>query len=85
MKLSDQLSQNLSVVSKTKRFMESSIISAQADLECAKLYRQASDIMEIKAAIQIRFLQTLENMNTMPSKKVTVIPLHPDYDDIASN
>jgi len=41
--------------------------------------------MEIKAAIQIRFLQTLENMNTMPSKKVTVIPLHPDYDDIASN
>jgi len=39
MKLSDQLSQNLSVVSKTKRFMESSIISAQADLECAKLYR----------------------------------------------
>lgn len=56
MRLSPQLSENLSVVSKTKRQVEASIISAKADLECAKLYREASDVMDIKAAIQIRFL-----------------------------
>jgi len=56
MRLSPQLSENLSVVSKTKRQVEANIISAKADLECARLYREASDIMDIKAAIQIRFL-----------------------------
>jgi hypothetical protein len=31
--------------------------------------------MEMKAAIQIRFLESLEEMNHMPSRKVTIIPL----------
>lgn len=84
MRLSPQLSENLSVVSKTKRQVEASIISAKADLECAKLYREASDVMDIKAAIQIRFLQTLENMNDMPSKKAMIIPLQPNYDDFSN-
>jgi hypothetical protein len=56
MRMSRMLSENLSIVSKTKRKVESDIISAHADLECAKLYREASDILDIKAAVQIRFL-----------------------------
>jgi erythrocyte band 7 integral membrane protein len=80
MRLSNLLSQNLSVVSKTKREVESQIISAHADLECAKLYREASDILDIKAAVQIRFLETLENMNSMPSKKITVMPMRHEYE-----
>lgn len=56
MRMSSLLSNNLSAVSKTKRAVESQIISAKADLECAQLYREASDILEIKAAVQIRFL-----------------------------
>jgi len=59
MKMSALLQENLSVVSKTKRLVESQIISAKADLESAKLYREASDILDIKAAVQIRFLETL--------------------------
>ena len=39
MKMSQQLRDNLSVVSKTKREVEARIISAKADLESAKLYR----------------------------------------------
>ena len=54
--LSLYLSENLSKVSKTKRQVESKIISAQADLESAILYREAADILDIKAAVQIRFL-----------------------------
>lgn len=56
MHLSNFLSENLSKVSKTKRLVESKIISAKADLESAKLYREAADILDIKAAMQIRFL-----------------------------
>lgn len=56
MKLSQYLSENLSKVSTTKRLVESKIISAQADLESAILYREAANILDIKAAVQIRFL-----------------------------
>jgi erythrocyte band 7 integral membrane protein len=59
MVLSNYLSENLSKVSKTKRLVESKIISAKADLESAKLYREAADILDIDAAMQIRFLETL--------------------------
>ena len=81
MRMSTLLSNNLSTVSKTKRAVESQIISAKADLECAQLYREASDILEIKAAVQIRFLETLENMNDMPSKKMTIIPLKQEFNE----
>ena len=59
MRLSTKLTSNLSTVSKTRRDVESQIISAKADLECAQLYREASDFLELKAAVQIRFLETL--------------------------
>jgi erythrocyte band 7 integral membrane protein len=80
MRLSSLLSNNLSTVSKTRRDVESQIISAKADLECAQLYRVASDILDMKAAVQIRFLETLENMNSMPSKKITIIPLRQSFE-----
>ncbi len=71
----------MSKVSKTKRLVESKIISARADLESAKLYREAADILDIKAAMQIRFLETLELMESMKSKKTVIMPLHPNYDE----
>jgi hypothetical protein len=49
-------------------------------LESALLFREAADILDVKAAIQIRFLQTLENMDSMKSKKLTIIPIQPDYE-----
>lgn len=79
--MSNFLSENLSKVSKTKRLVESKIISARADLESAKLYREAADILDIKAAMQIRFLETLELMESMKSKKTVIMPLHPNYDE----
>jgi len=59
MRLSTKLTSNLSTVSKTRRDVEAQIISAKADLECAQLYREASDCLDLKAAVQIRFLETL--------------------------
>jgi hypothetical protein len=48
-------------------------------LESALLFREAADILDVKAAVQIRFLETLENMDHMKSKKITIIPIQPDY------
>jgi len=46
--LTPLLQQNMSIVSKTQRLCESRLISAKADLESAKLYREAADIMDTK-------------------------------------
>ena len=78
--LSNYMQAKLSKVPTTKRLVESKIISAKADLESAKLYREAADILDMKAAMQIRFLETLELMNAMKSKKTVIMPLHPTYD-----
>jgi erythrocyte band 7 integral membrane protein len=56
MRLSQYLSESLSKVSTTKRIVESKMISAKADLESALLFREAADILDVKAAVQIRFL-----------------------------
>ena len=48
-------------------------------MESALLFREAADILDVKAAVQIRFLETLENMDNMKSKKITIIPIQPDY------
>lgn len=73
--LSETLQNNLSVVSKTSRLCQSRIISAKADLESAKLYREAADIMDTKAAMQIRFLETIGDMRKKASNKLIILPL----------
>jgi len=35
------------------------VISAKADVESAKLLREAADILDTKAAMQIRYLETI--------------------------
>ena len=77
--LSPYLQNNLSLVPKSKRAAESKIISAKADLESAKLYREAADILDMKAAMQIRFLETLELMDKKKSQKTVIMPLNLDY------
>lgn len=78
--LSNFLSDSLSQVSKTKRMVENKIIASKADPESAKLYREAADILDIKAAMQIRFLSTLQLMKAMKSKKTIIVSLQPNYD-----
>ena len=50
------LQQALSVVAKEKKFAEAKIISAKADVDSAKLLREAADALSSKSAMQIRYL-----------------------------
>jgi regulator of protease activity HflC (stomatin/prohibitin superfamily) len=49
---------------------ESKVIAARAEVEAAKLMREASDILNTQSAMQIRYLETFSNMSKQPGTKV---------------
>lgn len=74
--LSKQLQESLSSAAQAKRLGESRVISSKADVEAAKLMRDAADILNTPAAIQIRYLETLQAMSRNSSgPKTLFVPL----------
>ena len=49
----------MSSAAKERRLAESKKISARADVEAAKMMREAADILNSKSAMQIRYLETI--------------------------
>jgi regulator of protease activity HflC (stomatin/prohibitin superfamily) len=71
-----ELQQSLSSAATQKRIGESKIISAKADVDAARLMRQAADILASPAAMQIRQLEALQNMARTASSKVVFVPMN---------
>ncbi|KAJ1561830.1 hypothetical protein HK096_003184 [Nowakowskiella sp. JEL0078] len=71
---SQDLQETLSSAAKQKRVGESKVIAAQAEVEAAKLMREASDILNTPAAMQIRYLETLSSMSKSAGTKVIFMP-----------
>lgn len=59
MLLSQDLQEGLSSAAKERRLANGKIVSATADVQSAKLMREAADILDSKPAMQIRFIETL--------------------------
>ncbi|KAI8916861.1 hypothetical protein BC831DRAFT_516671, partial [Entophlyctis helioformis] len=85
LQFSQELQENLSAAAKQKRIGESKVIaakaegeskviSARAEVEAAKLMREAADILNTPAAMQIRYLETLGNMAKSGNAKVIFMP-----------
>ncbi|KAJ1566817.1 hypothetical protein HK405_008290 [Cladochytrium tenue] len=74
MQFSRELQETLSAAAKQKRIGESKVIIAQAEVESAKLMREASDILNTPAAMQIRYLETLSSMAKSSGTKVIFMP-----------
>lgn len=68
--LSKDLQDSLSSAAKERRLAESKIISAKADVESAKLMRQAAEQLNSKAAMQIRYLDTLKTVGKSNTKVI---------------
>ena len=51
MQLNKDIANEMAAVAKQKRIGESKVISAKADVESAKLLREAADILDSKAAM----------------------------------
>ena len=72
--LNPELQESLSAAAKERRLAEGKIISAKADVESAKLMRESADLLNSKAAMQIRFLETMGQLSKTPNTKIIFIP-----------
>jgi len=71
-----ELQQSLSSAATQKRIGESKVIAARAEVDAAKLMRQAADILASPAAMQIRQLDALQNMSRSAASKVIFVPMN---------
>ncbi|KAK9761211.1 hypothetical protein K7432_014054 [Basidiobolus ranarum] len=72
---SKELQQSLSSAATQKRIGESKVISARAEVDSAKLMREAADILNTPAAMQVRYLETLSSMSKSSDTKIIFMPL----------
>ncbi|KAJ6522864.1 hypothetical protein B0H19DRAFT_1202274 [Mycena capillaripes] len=72
---SADVSASLSSAAQQKRLGESKVIAARAEVDSAKLMRQAADILASPAAMQIRQLEALQAMAKSGQSKVIFVPM----------
>ncbi|KAJ1505534.1 hypothetical protein HMI55_001557 [Coelomomyces lativittatus] len=78
LQLSPDLLDSLAAAAKQRRIGESKIIQAEAEVTAASLMRKASDILSSEAAMQMRYLETLQSMSKNAGTKVIFMPLSQD-------
>lgn len=71
---SNELQDSLSMAAQSKRIGESKVIAARAEVESAKLMRQAADILSSAPAMQIRYLEAMQAMAKSANSKVIFLP-----------
>lgn len=72
---SPEVSASLSSAAQQKRLGESKVIAARAEVDAARLMRQAADILASPAAMQIRQLEALQQMAKTAQTKVVFVPM----------
>ncbi|PWN86473.1 hypothetical protein FA10DRAFT_304948 [Acaromyces ingoldii] len=73
---SRELQESLSSAATQRRIGESKVIAAKAEVDAAKLMRQAADILSSPAAMQIRQLESLQAMAKSAGSKVIFVPMN---------
>jgi len=71
---SEDLQESLSMAAQAKRTGEAKVIAARAEVESAKLMRQAADILSSAPAMQIRYLEAMQAMAKSANSKVIFLP-----------
>ncbi|PFH50160.1 hypothetical protein AMATHDRAFT_61650 [Amanita thiersii Skay4041] len=80
---SPEVSASLSSAAQQKRIGESKVIAARAEVDAARLMRQAADILASPAAMQIRQLEALQQMAKSGNSKVIFVPMQLQSDVVA--
>lgn len=83
--LPDKVQASLSMAAEAKRIGEGKIINAKAEVESAKLMRKAADILASKPAMQIRYLDALQNMAKSPGTRVIFMPSAQEVEKMAGS
>ncbi|KAH9077241.1 hypothetical protein EDB83DRAFT_2504468 [Lactarius deliciosus] len=63
------------IIFSAERIGESKVIAARAEVDAARLMRQAADILASPAAMQIRQLEALQQMAKTAGSKVVFVPM----------
>jgi len=80
---SHEVATSLSSAAQQKRIGESKVIAARAEVDSAKLMRQAADILASPAAMQIRQLEALQAMAKSAQSKTIFVPMQLQSDVVA--
>ncbi|KAJ2724122.1 hypothetical protein GGI07_002157 [Coemansia sp. Benny D115] len=83
--LSRELQESLSSAATQKRIGESKVIQAKAEVDAAMLMREAAEILNTPAAMQIRTLDSLVMMAKSANTKVLFVPVNQDYSNGSIN
>jgi regulator of protease activity HflC (stomatin/prohibitin superfamily) len=81
---SAEVATSLSSAAQQKRLGESKVIAARAEVDAARLMRQAADILASPAAMQIRQLEALQAMAKTASSKVVFVPMQLQSDIVGA-
>lgn len=73
--LSRETQDLLSSAATQRRVGESKVIAARAEVQAARLMREASDVLASPAALQLRQLEALQNMAKQSGSKVIFVPM----------
>ncbi|KAK0544904.1 hypothetical protein OC846_005390 [Tilletia horrida] len=73
--LSAEVQESLASAATQRRIGDSKVIAARAEVEAAKLMREAADQLSTEAAIQIRQLEALQAMAKTAGSKVIFVPM----------
>lgn len=73
--LSKEVQSNLQSAAIQKRVSEANIISAKADVEAAKMLKETSEILNSQSAMQIRYLEALQNIISSDNSKTMFVSL----------
>ncbi|KAI9306389.1 stomatin-like protein [Cunninghamella echinulata] len=80
-----ELQESLSAAAQAKRVGESKVIAAKAEVDSAKLMREAADILNTPAAMQIRYLETMNTLAKAPNTRVIFLPSNSDKNPADTN
>lgn len=73
-RMSKSLTEALSAKTTAEKYAESKMISARADVESAKMMREAADILNSETAIQFRMLDTYKQIAQSQNAKIIFLP-----------
>ncbi|KAJ2026322.1 hypothetical protein IWW57_003077 [Coemansia sp. S610] len=83
--MSQELQVTLSAAATQKRIGQSKVIQAQAEVDAAMLMREAAEILNTPAAMQIRTLDSMVMMAKAANTKVLFVPVNQDYSNGSIN
>lgn len=69
------MQRNLQSAAIQKRLSEATIISAKADVESAKLLKETAEILNSSSAMQIRYLEAVQNITNKCGNKALFMSL----------